>query len=389
MAVEPVEFLVGPVSRGAAAALAGLTFAYAVLTGYYAARGLRAQLEDRWSAVVCTAVMGLLAVTLWRDGARLLPAPFSVFVLVVALAGIGLTLTYTLGRYQERIERFKVEFGERLGALLDKVVPEERQAEWERLRNAWRPTPEERRKTPHLLMGVFLAFYAGVGFLVLRGVWGLLYGADEAILLLDGGEGIRNLYLAAHSGWLAAGQVFSLTCLLGLLYVLIPTELLRLKYPELSYPFKSLILTRLRNRERGLFGAHYYLAAATPLAVLWLTADPARWDATVPAAAALLVVTVFADAASALVGIRYGEAKLPHNPRKSYAGAVGGTVVAFLATLPLLGLEGALASAAVFLAIDLVAPVPLFVSDNLLYPVTLSVVYLAIVDHIHPWFAYY
>ena len=42
--------------------------------------------------------------------------------------------------------------------------------------------------------------------------------------------------------------------------------------------------------ERGLFGAHYYLAAATPLAVLWLTSDPARWDATVPAAAALLVV---------------------------------------------------------------------------------------------------
>lgn len=389
VAVEPVAFLDGPVSHGAAAALAGLTFAYAVFTGYYAVRGLRAQLEDRWSAVVCTVVMGLLAVTLWRDGARLLPAPFSVFVLVVAIAGIVLTLTYTLGRYQERIERFKVEFGERLGALLEKLVPEERQAEWERMRKAWRPTPEERRKTPHLLMGIFLAFYAGVGFLLVRGVWDLLYGADESILLLDGGEGIRNLYLAAHGGVLAAGQVFSLTCLLGLLYLLVPTELLRLKYPELSYPFKALILTRLRKRERGLFGAHYYLAAATPLAVLWVTADPARWDATIPAAAAILVVTVFADAASALVGIRFGERKFPHNPRKSYAGAAGGTLVAFLATLPLLGWEGALVSAAVFLAIDVIAPVPVFVSDNLLNPVALSVAYLAIVDRIQPWFPYY
>lgn len=389
MAVEPVDFLVGPVSRGAAAVLAGMTLGYAGLTGLYAIRGLRAQLDDRWSAVVATAVMALLGLTLWRDGARLLPAPFSVFVLIVALAGIAFTLTYTLGRYQERIERFKVQFGERLSALLDAIVPEERQQEWERMRVAWKPSVEERRKTPHLLMGVFLLIYAGLGYLIVRGAWDLLYGADAAILMLDDGEGIRNLYLASHSGVLAAGQVFALTCLLGLLYILVPTELLRLKYPELSYPFKSLILTRLRQRERGLFGAHYYLAAATPLAVLWLTADPARWDATVPAAAALLVVTVFADAASALVGIRWGERKFPHNPKKSYMGAFGGTVVAFLATLPLLGLPGALASAAVFLAIDLIAPVPIFVSDNLLYPVTLSVVYLAMVDYIEPWFAYY
>lgn len=389
MAVEPVDFLVGPVSNGAAAVLAGMTLGYAGLTGIYALRGLRAQLDDRWSAVVATLVMTLLGLTLWRDGARLLPAPFSIFVLVVAIAGIVLTLTYTLGRYQERIERFKVQFGQRLSNLLDAIVAEERQAEWQRLRTSWKPTPEERRKTPHLLMGLFLLFYAGLGYLILRGVWDLVYGADSSILMLDDGEGIRNLYLASHSGVLAAGQMFSLTCLLGLLYLLVPTELLRLKYPELSYPFKSLILTRLRNRERGLFGAHYYLAAATPLAVLWLTADPSRWDATVPAAAALLVVTVFADAASALVGIRWGERKLWHNPKKSYMGALGGTVVAFLATLPLLGLPGAAVSAAVFLFIDLIAPVPVFVSDNLLYPVTLSVAYLLMVDSIDPWFAYY
>ena len=389
MAVEPLAFLIGPVSRGAASALAGMTGAYTVLTGLYAVRGLRAQLDDRWSAVVATTVMGLLTVTLWQDGARLLPAPFSVFVLVVAIAGVVLTLTYTLGRYQERIERFRAQFGERMSQLLEGFVGEERQKEWLRLRAAWTPSPEERRKTPHLLMSVFLLFYAALGYLILRGAWDLLYGADEAILLLDGGEGIRNLYVVAHGPWLAAGHVFSLTCLLGLLYVLVPTELLRLKYPELSYPFKSLILTNLRNRERGLFGAHYYIAAAAPLSVMWMTSDPARWDVTIPAAAAMLVVTIWADAASALVGIRWGERKMPHNPRKSWIGAFGGTAVAFAATLPLLGLPGALLSAAVFLAVDLIAPVPLFVSDNLLYPVSLAIVYLAIVDHIHPWLPYY
>lgn len=391
VAVEPIDFLVGPVSRGAAAGLAGMTLAYAILTGLYAVRGLRAQLDDRWSAVVATAVMTLLALTLWRDGARLLPAPFSVFVLVVAVAGVVLTLTYTLGRYEERIERFRAQFGERMSQLLDQFVGEDRQREWQRLRAEWVPSPtaEERRKTPHLLMGVFLLFYAAAGYLILRGVWALLYGADQAILQLSSGEGIHNLYVATHGSWLAAGHVFALTCLLGLLYVLVPTELLRLKYPELGYPFKSLIVTRLRHRERGLFGAHYYIAAAAPLAVLWLTADPARWDATVPAAAAMLVVTIFADAASALVGIRWGRRKFPHNPKKSWMGSLGGTAVAFVATLPLLGWQGAVVSAVVFLAIDVIAPIPLFVSDNLLYPVTLCVAYLAIVDWIHPWFPYY
>jgi dolichol kinase len=389
VAVEPIDFLVGPVSHGAAAALAGMSMAYAVLTGLYAVRGLRAQLDDRWSAVVATAVMSLLALTLWTDGDRLLPAPFSVVVLVVAIAGVVLTLTYTLGRYEERIERFKAQFGERMTKLLDDFVGEERQKEWLRMRAQWAPTAEERRKAPHLLMGVFLLFYAGLGFLILRGVWDLLYGADEAILQIGGGEGIHNLYLVSHGSWLAAGHMFALTCLLGLLYLLIPTELLRLKFPELGYPFKSLIVTRLRNRERGLFGAHYYIAAAAPLAVLWVTADPAQWDATIPAAAAILVVTIFADAASALVGIRWGRKKFWHTPKKSYMGAMGGTVVAFVATLPLLGWQGALLSAAVFLAIDLVAPVPIFVSDNLLNPISLAVVYLAFVDHIHPWIPYY
>ncbi len=389
MAVEPIAFLVGPVSRGAAVLLAGMTGTYAAFTGLYALRGLRARLEDRWSAVMATLVMAALAGTLWTDGARLLPAPFSVIVLVVAVGGVIFTLTYTLGEYQRRIERFKAQFGDRVTHLLAALVAEERQAEWQRLRASFQPSPEERRKAPHLLMGVFLVFYAALGWFILRGAWDLLYGADATILHLDAGEGIRNLYLASHSGWLVAGHLFSVTALLALLFILVPTELLRLKYPELSYPFKSIILSRLRSRERGLFGAHYYLAAATPLAVLLLTRDPARWDVTIPAVAALIVVTVFADAASAIVGIRWGNAKWFHNPKKSYFGSFGGTLVAFVATLPLLGLEGAVVAAIVFLFIDIIAPVPISVSDNLLYPVALAATFLYAIDLLAPWTPHY
>src|ERR1041385_258931 len=116
------------------------------------------------------------------------------------------------------------------------------------------------------------------------------------------GEGAHNLYVASHAAvgrWLVAGQVVGLLCCLGLVFCVLPTELLRLRYPELSYPFKSVITSRLRRREKGLFGAHYYIAASVALVALWLTRDPAAWDTGVFAVCAAIAVSVFADIASA------------------------------------------------------------------------------------------
>ena len=390
---EPVQFVIGPVSRAAAAVLAGGTLGYALLTGFYAVRAFRARLEDRWSAAMCTLVMVALAWILFDQGAELVPAPFSVALVAVFGISIAITLTFTLGRYQERIDKFTAKFGKRLTALLADVVPEDRQAEWARLRAAFSPSPEERRKAPHLAMGLFLPIYGALGFLLLRSVWDLAYGgapgSEDAGFA---GEGIRNLYAATHAAdgtWLVPGQMLGLVCLLGLLYLLVPTELLRLRYPELSYPFKTIILSRLRRRERGLFGAHYYMAATMPLAALWLALDPARWDVTIPAFLAVVGVSVFADSASALVGIRYGKRKWFHNPNKSYLGSLGGTLVALIVALPFVGLPVAVVTAAVFLVLDIWAPVPFSVSDNILNPLALSFCYTLLVDDLAPWIPYY
>lgn len=392
MAVQPVEFYVGPVSEASAAVLAGGTFAYAVLTGWYAVRAFRHRLEDRWSAASATLVMAALAAALFARGAELLPAPFGVGLVAVYGISIAITLSYTLGRYQQRIRAFTERFGKRLNALLADKVPEERLAEWARLRGLFTPTPEQRRKGPHLALGIVIALYAAVGYLVLRGAWDLLYGGFPS----DGagfyGEGIQNLYAATHAAdgtWLVAGQMFGLFCLLGLLYLLVPTELLRLRYPELSYPFKAIILSRLRRREAGLFGAHYYIAATMPLAAFWLTRDPTQWDKTIPAFLAVVAVSVFADAASALVGIRWGRRKWFHNPKKSYLGSAAGTAVAVVVALPFVGLPVAVVTAAVFLIIDIWAPVPFSVSDNILNPVALSLTYIVLHGDLAPWIPYY
>ncbi|MEA3136671.1 MAG: hypothetical protein QOC71_952 [Thermoplasmata archaeon] len=387
MAVDPVEFTVGWPSHIAALFLAGGTMGYAALTGLYALRAFRHHLEDRWSAAIVTLVMVGLAYGLWSRGAQLLPAPFGVGLVVVFVGALALTVTYTLGRYQEKIARFQATFGDRLNLLLAKSLPEDRYAEWQKMRATWVMDPEQRRKTPHLLMGLFLPLYMAVGYLLLSGLWELSRKGP----VLDR-EAFANLYAATHTAegtWLVAGQTVGLFGLLLLLYCILPTELLRLRYPELSYPFKAIITSRLRRREKGLFGAHYYLAATTPLAALWLTRDPSHWDVTVYAVLAVISVSVFADAVSALVGIRFGKTKWFHNPGKSYLGSAGGTLVAFAVALPLVGLPMAVVTAAVFLVVDILAPVPFSVSDNILNPLVLGAVYVLMQGHLDPWLPYY
>jgi dolichol kinase len=389
VAVDPVPFAVGPVSEAAAAVLAGGTGGYAVLTTVYAVRAFRARLEDRWSAALASGVMALLAWLLYDQGATLVPAPFSIGLIAIFAGSIAFTLTYTLGRYRERIERFRATFGRRLNAILEDLVPEERQAEWARMRAAFQLDAEGRRKTPHLAMGLFIPIYGAVGFLLLRGVWDLAYGGAPGDLT---GEGIANLYAATHAGegtWLVAGQMLGTFCLLGLLYILVPTELLRLRFPELSYPFKSMILSRLRSRERGLFGGHYYMAATTPLAALWLTRDLGHWDTTILAVLAVVAVSVFADSASALVGTRWGRHKWFHNPGKSYLGSAGGVVVAFLVALPFVGWIAAVGAAVAFLVVDVLAPVPFGVSDNILNPLALAGCFALLQGDLDPWIPYY
>ena len=100
-------------------------------------------------------------------------------------------------------------------------------------------------------------------------------------------------------------------------------------------------------------------------------------------------VTVFADAASALVGIRWGRRKWFHHEGKTYLGTVGGAVVAVAVALPFVGPAMAVVSGAVFALLDAAAPRPIPVSDNLLNPVGLAIAYTVGWSLIQPMFPYY
>ena len=108
-----------------------------------------------------------------------------------------------------------------------------------------------------------------------------------------------------------------------------------------------------------------------------------------PAILAMLAVTVLADAASALIGIRFGWRRWAHNAGKTYVGSAAGTAVAFIAALPFVGAPLAALSAAVFLIVDVAAPVPIPVSDNILNPLALAGLYVAAAGLAEPLFPFY
>lgn len=382
--MDPVEFLIGPVSQGAAKVLAIGVGTYALATGAHARRAYREALPDRGSALMATLVMVILTWMLWFHGATLVPAPFSLAVLGIYMAGVMITFGYTLSNAAKRLAEFREQARVALEELAAKALPEDKREAWLHDRLRLELGAEEKRKTPHLMMGFFLVIYGVLGYAILNGILGLAPGDADF-----GRESWHNLQAVVDGGYLAAGHVVGVICILGLLFLLLPVELVRLQFPQADYPFKGTITSLMREKERGSFGAHYYITATLPVAILWLTDDPAHWDRTIYAVLAVFGVTVFADAASALIGVRYGRLKFPHNPNKSWMGTWGGTLAAAALALPFTGPIGALAAAGVFFLVDVFAPVPFSASDNILNPLGMAIAYSLLADHLQPMLPFY
>lgn len=348
-----LELTAGPWDQGASVLIAVGSLAYALACGLHVRRAFQARLPDRWSAAGTTLALVVIAGIMAFFGPRILPSPFGPSLLLVIVGGVLFTLLFTAFRLQRVVEQLK------------QALP---------LPPLAQPTDHEtRRKVPHLLMGCGLLLYAGLGHFLLVG-----------IVLASGPAADRNLLAVRDAPWAASGHLLGIWALLAVLFILLPVELVRLRFPDTDYPWKRIILSRLRRREAGLMGAHIHMCVGLAAAYLVLSTDLARWPITVPACIALFAVTVFADTASALAGMRWGTTKWFHNPGKSYVGSIGGTLVAFLVAMPFVGIPMAIASALVFLLVDVVGPVPIPISDNLLNPGALALLYAALPNAITP-----
>ncbi len=161
---------------------------------------------------------------------------------------------------------------------------------------------------------------------------------------------------AAAVAWIAPPSVARAVLLFAVLIAL-ATELLRLRVPAVRRRFDSTLGRMLRPGERRSLTGATTLAIGAALAVLLF---PGR------VAAIGILYAAFGDAATALVGRRFG--RHTYRPGRTVEGTA-----AFFAVCLLIGLAvpgaGVLAATAAAAAVTFVEAAPLPVNDNLLIPV--------------------
>lgn len=90
---------------------------------------------------------------------------------------------------------------------------------------------------------------------------------------------------------------------------------------------------------------------------------------------ALMATVVFADTAASQIGIRYGKHKLRWNPKKSWEGLIAGSLVSLMAWI-FVGPIWALGAMAGYILGDGLTEKPLKISDNLLTPMLIGLIFL-------------
>ncbi len=353
-------FVVAGASHAAAALIAGGLAAYGLAGFGVAWKGFRDRLVDRWSTLACSVALLACGWAMLQWGAEMVPAPFGTLAVVALALGLVCAVLFVALRMQEGLDLVRA-YAERMWKVPTPDLPH-----------------EERRKLPHLAMGIFALILLGLGHATL-----VLVTAPAPPGAVSPGEGWGNVVAARDASWHDGGIAVALTMLLSLVLVLAPVELLRLAFPQVAYPWKRIIEPLLRPREAGLLGGHLHMAVGVTLAALILARNP-QWADLAAALLAVILVAVFADAASAIIGIRFGRKKWPHNSNKSYAGTIGGTAAALLLAVPVVGFPLGFATAAWFLIVDVGAPVPVPISDNLLNPIGLAVMYAAVPAWVAP-----
>jgi dolichol kinase len=91
---------------------------------------------------------------------------------------------------------------------------------------------------------------------------------------------------------------------------------------------------------------------------------------------AILGVSSIADLMTSQIGIRFGKKPIFWNKNKTWEGSIAGFLTAFLICVFFIGFIWALVFACAFLVFDIITNKPLKLSDNLLTPLGLSLLYL-------------
>ncbi|MHA1583902.1 MAG: hypothetical protein ACTSWL_01485 [Promethearchaeota archaeon] len=178
-------------------------------------------------------------------------------------------------------------------------------------------------------------------------------------------SGIHYLKSAFIRKSLSMGHVLLILFMYGATLLLLFLDATRLSRNIQSFLHRG-AQSNMRYKEIDTFASYTHFTVSYLCAAMIL--PPILFLAT-------FTLGTFADPMASLIGMKWGKHHLPWG-KKTWEGNIAGTLTAFISCLPLVGIVYSLMGALVFCLLDIFTPKPIQMSDNLLMPIILTIVFI-------------
>lgn len=227
------------------------------------------------------------------------------------------------------------------------------------------------RKIPHVLMfiGIFILWLIGVYviYTTIGTIEGMIpYENNTLYLYLE----ILTTPNVINNVLFSLGWFYYLLFFFFYIFALIMlTNEFTRKSRYLSFPSNIFSTIFLSKKEKESYGTYLYFSIGHMFAAL--LSPPMIFFA-------ILGISTIADLTASQIGIRYGKNHIKFNHNKTWEGTIAGSIASFLVSFPFVGHIWALIFTFVFFFLDILTERPIKVSDNLIFPVALSITYFVI-----------
>jgi len=238
-----------------------------------------------------------------------------------------------------------------------------------RLDNMSKAKRDTLRKISHVLMFI--------GFFIIWNVSYTMVSSSEAdwVEMLPSNNNTLDFYIKTltqpdylYPELLNLGWFYFLLLFFFFMFclVLLANELTR-KAKYVYFPFNLFPKLIMSEEEKRSYGTYLYFAIGQLFAAF--LCPPMVF-------LAILGMASLADLMTSQVGIRFGKHRIKWNNKKTWEGAIAGTITCLVLCFFFVGIVWAIIFAFVFTIIDLGTNKPLNASDNLLIPIGCAIVYV-------------
>jgi dolichol kinase len=293
-------------------------------------------------------------------GEFLLPAPISngTFIVIGFVFAFFFVSTPLIDRFWRR--------GARAQQDRSMIVEETKPFSWKQ---------EVVRKIPHMGLALLIVGFYPVGSDLMRFVGFWKYSQfnfyNEGGIIIDYVLRLNNLEIASYA--------VKLFCASGVIFLWV-LDLHMVLTPNKYFFLKDYLRFSFRKKEKSSIADSTVMLVAVFLLLVVLSYNPAYKIQAYYVSMACIGVLCFGDTSAVIVGKSMGRHKLYHGGKKTWEGAITGTVVSFIVVSFFLTWPFSLLMAGIYLFVDIVTP-RIKISDNILIPLVIIAVFFFLL----PW----